>query len=152
MPNDNRLSRLLHLLIHLDRHEGAATSERLAAMLSTNPVVVRRMMAGLREMGLVASEKGHGGGWSLARPLAGITLLDVHRALGSPAAFAIGMARDDPACLVEQAVNDRLADAMKEAETLLLSRFAAVTLADIADDFEARMARVAPGRTVPGRG
>jgi DNA-binding IscR family transcriptional regulator len=139
MPNDNRLSRLLHLLIHLDRHEGAATSERLAAMLSTNPVVVRRMMAGLREMGLVTSEKGHGGGWALARPLSAITLLDVHRALGSPAAFAIGIARDDPVCLVEQAVNARLSGAMKEAESLLLSRFAAVTLADLADDFEARL-------------
>lgn len=152
MPNDNRLSRLLHLLIHLDRHEAVATSDRLAAMLSTNPVVVRRMMAGLREMGLVVSEKGHGGGWSLARPLAEITLLDVHRALGSPAAFAIGMARDDPACLVEQAVNDRLAGAMKEAETLLLSRFAAVTLADIADDFDRRMERFAQDRPVPGCG
>lgn len=138
MPSDNRLSRVLHLLIHLDRHEKMATSERLAAMLSTNPVVVRRTMAGLREAGLVTSERGHGGGWALARPLDAITLLDIYRALGSPAAFAIGMARDDPKCLVEQAVNARLADAMRQAEALLLERFAAVSLADLADDFDRR--------------
>jgi len=140
MPSDNRLSRVLHLLIHLDRHTRVATSEQLAAMLFTNPVVVRRTLSGLREAGLVRSEKGHGGGWTLARPLAGIALLDVYRALGSPPAFAIGMARDDPKCLVEQAVNDRLAEAMRQAETLLLERFAAVSLADIADDFDSRFA------------
>lgn len=143
MPNDSRLSRVLHLLIHLDRHDGAATSELLAAMLATNPVVVRRMMAGLREAGLVTSERGHGGGWALARSLADITLLDVHRALGSPAPFAIGLAEDDPRCLVEQAVNASLADALREAEALLLARFAAVSLADLAADFDRRMEEIA---------
>jgi DNA-binding IscR family transcriptional regulator len=141
MPNDSRLSRVLHLLIHLDRHAGAATSELLAGMLSTNPVVVRRMMAGLREAGLVVSERGHGGGWMLARSLPEITLLDVHRALGAPSPFAIGIARDDPRCLVEQAVNTRLSDTLREAEALLLERFGAISLGDLAADFDCRMAQ-----------
>lgn len=141
MPSDSRLSRVLHLLIHLDRHAGAATSELLAGMLSTNPVVVRRMMAGLREAGLVVSERGHGGGWMLARGLAEITLLDVHRALGAPSPFAIGIARDDPRCLVEQAVNTRLSDTLREAEALLLERFGAISLGDLAADFDCRMAQ-----------
>lgn len=144
MRNDNRLSRVLHLLIHLDRHEGAATSELLATMLATNPVVVRRMMAGLREAGLVASERGHGGGWMLARGLDGITLLDVHQALGSPSAFAIGIAQDDPRCLVEQAVNARLAETLREAESLLLARFEAISLADLAADFDRRLEAIPP--------
>ncbi|TYR31036.1 Rrf2 family transcriptional regulator [Mesorhizobium microcysteis] len=141
MPSDSRLSRVLHLLIHLDRHAGAATSELLAGMLSTNPVVVRRMMAGLREAGLVVSERGHGGGWMLARSLAEITLLDVHQALGAPSPFAIGIARDDPRCLVEQAVNTRLSDTLREAEALLLERFGAISLGDLAADFDCRMAQ-----------
>ena len=45
------------------------TSEALAKCLGTNPVVVRRTMGSLREAGLVAAERGHGGGWRLAADL-----------------------------------------------------------------------------------
>jgi len=138
MRRDSRLSRMLHVLIHMDGHEGSATSERIAQMLGTNPVVVRRTLAGLREAGLVMSEKGPGGGWTLARELASISLLDVYRALGEPPLFAVGPALDDPACLVEQAVNVALEDAFDEAEALLRGRLGKVTLADIARDFERR--------------
>ncbi len=141
MRYDGRLSRMLHVLIHMARHEGAATSDLIAQMLNTNPVVVRRTMAGLREQGYVHSEKGHGGGWTLGRRLEEMTLLDIYRAVGEPPVFAVGPACDRPECLVEQAVNSALADAFAEAEKLLLERFAHVTLADIAADFDNRMAR-----------
>ena len=141
MRHDSRLSRMLHVLIHMDRHNGSATSEKIAQMLNTNPVVVRRTMAGLREVGYVRSEKGHGGGWTLARPLEEISLLDIHRALGSPEVFAIGLAIDHPDCLVEQSVNAALREAFTEAEAFLVSRFASVTIADIARDFDDRYSR-----------
>jgi DNA-binding IscR family transcriptional regulator len=132
---------MLHVLIHMDRHQGASTSETIAAMLSANPVVIRRTMAGLREKGYVRSEKGHGGGWTLARRLDEMTLLDIYEAIGEPAMFSIGMASDNPQCLVEQSVDAALAEAFGEAEKLLLARFQRVTLADIARDFDARAAR-----------
>lgn len=140
MRNDTRLSRMLHVLIHMDRHEGASTSESIAAMLSTNPVVVRRTMAGLRDHGYVRSEKGHGGGWVLARPLNEITLLDIHNALGAPQLFSIGLAGDNPDCVVEQAVNASLAEAMADAEAILLSKFGTITLASLADESGKRWA------------
>ncbi|HYE43066.1 MAG TPA: Rrf2 family transcriptional regulator [Caulobacteraceae bacterium] len=140
MPSDSRLSRMLHVLIHMDRHDGPVTSEVIARMLRTNPVVVRRTMAGLKTAGYLDSVKGHGGGWTLTRPLETITLRDIHEALGSPGVFSIGIADDDPRCLVEQAVNAALAEAMAEAEQRLLARFGEVTLAAIAADFEVRMA------------
>ncbi|MDE1995253.1 MAG: Rrf2 family transcriptional regulator [Rhizobiaceae bacterium] len=132
MRHDTRLSRMLHVLIHMDRHEGAATSETIAAMLGTNAVVVRRTMAGLRDQGYVRSEKGHGGGWVLARPLHDITLLDIHQALGAPPLFSIGLAGDNPNCVIEQAVNASLAQAMSESEAILLAKFAKVSLAELA--------------------
>lgn len=144
MRNDSRLSRMLHVLIHLAERDAPATSEDIAAMLGTNPVVVRRTMGGLREAGYVRSDKGHRGGWSLARPLEAITLLDIYTALGEPALFAIGMADDDPHCLVERAVNARLASAMHDAAALLRTRLQDVTLADVARDFEATMRAVPP--------
>ncbi|MDL2404709.1 Rrf2 family transcriptional regulator [Rhizobium calliandrae] len=142
MRHDTRLSRMLHVLIHMDRHEGAATSETIAAMLGTNAVVVRRTMAGLRDQGYVRSEKGHGGGWVLARPLREITLRDIHNALGAPQLFSIGLAGDNPNCVIEQAVNASLAEAMSEGEAILLARFAKVTLAALAEQSAERWARV----------
>ena len=139
MRPDSRLSRMLHALIHMDRLEGAATSETLAIMLSTNAVVVRRTMAGLRQQGLVRSEKGHGGGWVLARPLDTISLLDIYTALGEPRLFAIGPSEDNPSCLVEQAVNSTLEHSLAEARTVLLSRLAAVSLGDLARQFEEKL-------------
>ena len=106
-------------------------------ILDTNPVVVRRMMAGLREAGHVASVKGHGGGWTLRHGLEHITMLDVYRAVGAPRLVSAGLADPAPACLVEQAVNARMARALEEAQAVFVSRLGEVTLADIAADFDA---------------
>ena len=141
---DARLSRMLHLLIHMGRMDGPLTSDAAAAMLGTNPVVVRRTMAGLRDAGYVRSVKGHGGGWSLTGRLGDITMLDVHRALGENRIFALGPADPKASCLVEQAVNCSLEEALREAEQLLLRRLADVSLADIAADFDRRMADLSP--------
>ncbi|TRO93714.1 Rrf2 family transcriptional regulator [Glycocaulis profundi] len=140
MNRDLRLCRMLHVLIHMGGQEGPVTSDTIATMLGTNPVVIRRTMAGLREHGHVVSGKGHRGGWRLARPLSEITLLDVHRALGAGAVFVMGPANDQPECLVEQAVNASLAEAFARAEAVLLEELGGRTLADIASDFETRRA------------
>lgn len=114
------------------------TSELLAKAMSTNPVVVRRIMAGLRDQGYVRSEKGHGGGWTLACDLTRVTLRDVYTALGSPSLLAIGSRTEAPACLVEQAVNAALNKTFEEAEALLISRLGDVTLAMLSADFHQR--------------
>lgn len=137
MRTDSRLSRMLHVLLHMARHDRPFTSELIAKMLDTNPVVVRRTMGGLRRAGYVRSEKGHGGGWSLARDLRELTLLDVHRAVGGPRTFAIGNVSKATGCAVERVVNQSLEEALRQAEALLLERLGAVTLADLARDFDA---------------
>ncbi len=139
MKRDSRLSGVLHVLLHMAEHGVPMTSEALAKAMRTNPVVVRRNMAPLRDAGLVAAEKGHGGGWMIAAPLASITMRDIYEALGSPEPFAMGNRTESPGCLVEQAVNAALAEAFRDAEQLLLDRFGAVTLDQLARDFHRRM-------------
>lgn len=146
MKRDSRLSGVLHVLLHMAEAGGPVTSEAMARAMQTNPVVVRRTMAGLRDMGFVRSEKGHGGGWTMARDLASITLRDVYTALGAPEPFALGHRTESPGCLVEQAVNAALDGAFRDAEALLLERFGAVTLAALSADFHARM--VASGKAI----
>ncbi|HVJ01400.1 MAG TPA: Rrf2 family transcriptional regulator [Sphingomonas sp.] len=141
MRNDSRLSRMLHVLLHMARHDGPMTSGTIATMLQTNPVVVRRTMAGLRDAGYVRSEKGHGGGWALACDLARVSLLDVHRAVGGPRVFAIGNEHQNPDCAVEQVVNEAVEDALRDAEALLVARLGAVSLAELARAFDALCAQ-----------
>jgi Rrf2 family protein len=138
MRYDSRLSGVLHVLLHMAEHPGPATSDVLAKAMHTNPVVLRRVMAGLRDHGFVQSEKGHGGGWTLARRLSEITLRDVYAALGSPSLFALGNRTETPACLVEQAVNATLDATFRDAETLLLARLGEVTLAMLRADVQHR--------------
>ncbi|MET3826052.1 DNA-binding IscR family transcriptional regulator [Sphingomonas sp. PvP055] len=138
MRNDSRLSRMLHVLLHMARHDGPMTSDAIARMLGTNPVVVRRTMAGLRDAGYVRSEKGHGGGWAIATDLASVSLLDVHRAVGGPRLFAIGNEHPNADCAVEKVVNAAVEGALREAEALLVARLGAVSLAELAGSFDVR--------------
>jgi len=137
MRNDSRLSRMLHVLLHMARHDQPFTSEQIAKMLDTNPVVVRRTMAGLREAGYVQSEKGHGGGWVIACDLQDTTLLDVYKAVGGSRLFVIGHESENPTCAVARSVNTALNDVLQQAEALILERLGAIALADLVDEFDA---------------
>lgn len=86
------------------------------------------------------SEKGHGGGWKLARPLADVTLLDVYEAVGAPPLFNIGPNADPSDCLVEKAVDAQLEASLRDAEARLLKQFSDVRVEDLARDFESQTA------------
>jgi DNA-binding IscR family transcriptional regulator len=134
MRRDSRLSVALHILLHIGEMGRVVTSEELGPMLKMNPVLVRRTIAGLRDAGIVRSEKGHGGGWALARPLGVVTLADVYDALGMPALFSIGHREERQRCLLEQAVNRAIGGALEEAEALLLTRLRSISVMDLAAD------------------
>ncbi|HEY0924207.1 RrF2 family transcriptional regulator [Rheinheimera pacifica] len=138
MRKDSRLSRMLHVLVHLHQLQQAVTSDQLALMLHTNPVVVRRTMSLLREQGYVSAVKGHGGGWTLAKPLHEITLLDIHRSLSESSLFTIGLTDEHNNCPIEKAVNLAIDDVLQEAEALVLQRFGEVTLDKLATGYTPR--------------
>ncbi|WP_310011897.1 Rrf2 family transcriptional regulator [Brucella pseudogrignonensis] len=138
MKKDGKLSGVLHVLLHMAEYKKPVTSEVLAKAMGTNPVVVRRVMSGLREQGYVRSEKGHGGGWEIACDLSKVTLHDIYNAIGKPSLLAMSNRTEMPGCLVEQAVNASLNKAFSDAEELLLKRFGEVTLAMLSADFHQR--------------
>lgn len=113
------------------------TSEQLATFIHTNPVVVRRTIAGLRDAGIVTSSRGHGGGWQLGRAPEEISLAEISAALGETL-LPFSTEPESPGCLVEQAVIAALDDFRVEAERLLAERLSRITLADLAADFHRR--------------
>ncbi|AYD64817.1 Rrf2 family transcriptional regulator [Achromobacter spanius] len=150
MRRDSKLSGVLHVLLHMAEAPGPMTSEDLGRVMQTNPVVIRRIMAGLRDQRLVSSEKGHGGGWTLSCDFNAVTLRDIYEALGAPEIFAMGNRSESPGCLVEAAVNKALDGAFEEAEALLMARFGGVTLAALSRDFHEGMLK--DGRQVDWHG
>ena len=136
MNRDTRLSRMLHVLIHMDQSGSRINSETISMMLGTNSAVVRRTMGGLRRAGYVRSVHGPGGGWELTTSLSDVSLLDIYRSVGEPPLFAIGPSNDQPDCLVERAVDARIDEALEAAKAVIVEEFARISVADIARDFE----------------
>jgi len=140
MKRDGKLFVALHILAHLAAAPARPlTSAELAVCLRTNPVVIRRHLAALRAAGLVASAKGHGGGWTVARPLAAISLRDVYVALGERGDLAPVPEPAVPGCLIENAVAHALDGFYLEAEALLLNRLGAISLADLVANLHGRL-------------
>lgn len=131
MRIDNRLPRVLHVLLHLKQIDKPVTSEEIGKMLGTNASLMRRTMAGLREAGFVGSIKGHGGGWHLIKPLEEISLKQVYDALGAPNLFAVGQSNDAPACLLERTANQATQKALHSAKSSFDAELSKVTLADL---------------------
>ena len=130
---DNRLFRMLHVLLHMAQNDRQYTSEELGAMLKANAAHVRRTMASLRDEGFVASEKGHGGGWKLSCDLRAVTLLDIYQAVGQPKIFTMGSAESDSKCLVEAVVNQSISETLSEAENLILRKFGRISISQLSD-------------------
>ena len=151
MPRSSRFSVALHVLVHLVEAPEPQTSEHLAACVETNPVVVRRTLAGLRQAGLVASSRGTGGGWWLARDAATVTLRDVYAALGERLLQGIevaGPGARGAGCRIQRAVAGTLDAFLDDAESLLAARLSDITLASLA----ARVRGLQPHQPHPSSG
>lgn len=133
MKRNSRLSLALHTLGHMVQEpEKLRTSADIAAHAGTNPVVVRRVLGRLRQAGLLTSEKGHAGGWKLARAPQKITLADVYLALDERL-IAPGNHDDEHQCSVGRALHRQVLAVLEDIENSLVDRLAATTVAEVHD-------------------
>ncbi|MEP2920638.1 Rrf2 family transcriptional regulator [Sulfitobacter sp.] len=131
MKRNSRLSLALHTLGHMaGEPQRVRTSSDIAAHAGTNPVVVRRVLGRLKDAGLLLSEKGHAGGWRLARPPESITLADVYLALDE-SLVAPATETEVPACSVEHALHRRVAGVLEDVEKSLIRRLSETTIVEV---------------------
>jgi Rrf2 family protein len=82
MTGNSRFAVSVHILAYLAyRHGAPVPSTEIAASVVTNPVVIRRLLAVLVKARIVGTQKGAGGGFSLAKEPQKISLLDIYRAV-----------------------------------------------------------------------
>ncbi len=112
--------------------ERPLTSEFLAGSVNTNPVVVRRLLGMLRRAGLVTIQPGPGGGARLARPAAGIRLVDVYRAVEKGEVLTLHKRPPSRFCPVGRNIEGVLGEIFCEAEEALERVLQKRTLAEVA--------------------
>ena len=85
ITGNSRFAVSVHILAYLAFRRGAAVpSAEIAGSVSTNPVVIRRLLSVLVKARLVSAQKGATGGFALASSPQNISLLDVYRAVEPP--------------------------------------------------------------------
>jgi Rrf2 family protein len=110
---------------------GVTTSEQIATSVGTNPVVIRRLFAGLRDAGLVESRRGAGAGWTLTRPIETITLADVYAAVEDTPIVALHSAPPNERCPVGHGIRSALTPVYDGLEGAVRAQLARTTVADV---------------------
>lgn len=132
MKRNSRLSLALHTLSHMAGEPGRMrTSADIADHAGTNPVVVRRVLGKLREAGLLTSEKGHSGGWQLAKDAESITLADVYLALDERLVAGSSDDAEPSHCSVETGLQSRVAEVLEDIEESLVERLRETKITDV---------------------
>jgi Rrf2 family protein len=132
---NSRLTVAVHALawLALAQRQGheVLTSDRVAASVNTNPVIIRRSLGDLRRAGLVEVRHGAGAGWSLARVPEEITLLDVYEAVGQEQPFGLHHTEPNLECPVGRGIRPALDQIYGEVEQAMRSELAQVSVADV---------------------
>ncbi len=127
----------------LARWDRSLTSAEIADSLASNPVLVRRILGGLRDAGLVWSTEGRGGGWSLARAAREISLYDAYAAVEEGPILSRHAHPASDACEVGRHMQALLEAEFREAEQAMEQRLGRTTIADLARQVLAREREVA---------
>jgi Rrf2 family protein len=129
----SRVAVAVHVLAYMAwKRSEAVTSERIAASVNTNPVVVRRIVGALRNAGMVNVQPGVGGGATLAREPGEITLLDVYRAVeDGEELFSLHPSEPSRSCNIGGNIRDVLRPIFCTAHRAMEGVLAGVTIADV---------------------
>ncbi len=143
MSVNSRFAVAIHILTMLAHPQPELlTSAFIACSVTTNPVVIRRVLGDLRRAGLVTSQAGSGGGWKLLRKPEQITLLDAYKAVEEGPLFALHAQQPNPHCDIGRTIQQALTDFFSEAETALEERLAQSTIADVLERMKAQNCRL----------
>ena len=131
MSDNSRFAVAVHALTLMSLEDRPLTSEFIAGSVNTNPVVIRRVLALLRDARLVASKGGARGGWRMTRAPEAITLRDVFRATEEPRLFGLPENAPSPLCPVGSRIQPILGRQFELALQGMESALGRSTIADV---------------------
>lgn len=132
MTGNSRFAVSVHILAYLAFRQGAAVpSAEIAGSVSTNPVVIRRLLSALIKARLVSAQKGSTGGFTLASTPQNISLLDVYRAVEPIPNHGLRSFSPNHKCPVGAKIESLLYAVLFKAQAGMEAELARVTLAAI---------------------
>jgi Rrf2 family protein len=133
MNTSQRFAISIHALTLLALSGDPLTSDAIASSVDTNPVVIRRTMAGLRAQKIVKSKSGANGGWHLACSADQILLSNVYRALEEQDILSIHP-HPNKECRVGKHIKGTLSNIFATAQSEMERALAKYTVADVMED------------------
>lgn len=133
MQISSRFSVAVHVLTLLATTPAGEllTSDRMAASVNTNPVVIRRILGQLKKAGLV-EVRAAVGGTHLRREAATISLLEVYRAVEVVEGDLFSVHdKPNPKCPVGRNIQAALDTTLRRAQAALEQQLAGVSVAQV---------------------
>jgi Rrf2 family protein len=133
MAANTRMATAIQILCVIAyRGEQGANAEIISRSLRTNPVVVRRMLKGLQQKGLVDIRPGKDGGVSLRRAPDKITLDEIYRAVEADTGVFMLRPKGNPNCPVDRRMKDLLVPVFDATSTAVVKTLRQTTLGSLA--------------------
>lgn len=105
------------------------SSDIIAGSMNTNPALVRKELAGLREAGLIEGKEGKNGGSKLARPANSILMSEIFEVVKDKHVFGFSPNLPNPDCPVGANINEALDGLFNEIDQSIYDRLKHITLA-----------------------
>lgn len=137
MQISSKFTVALHIFTCVDafKDEYKVTSDFLAGSINTNPVIVRRLLAKLKNAGLIKVARGTGG-IELTRPLNKISFLDVYAAIEPENNADLFRFHEspNPMCPVGRNIHNLLDGKLAAIQEAMESEMKRYTIADLSSE------------------
>lgn len=135
--NNTRFATVIHILTLLaSEPDKWLSSEWLAGSIGINPVIVRKELILLNNLGITTSQKGKSGGVRLLRNSEDISLADIYQVVKNSDILGKKNNNTNPRCIVGKQINDVLGKLFDETDALVYHYLKDRTLKEFTDLFD----------------
>ena len=135
--NNTRFATLLHILTILGKSpQQWLSSEWIAGSIQINPVIVRKELGALQQLGWVSSRKGKEGGYRLVVPMDGINLADIYKVVKKSDLLGKKNLHVNPKCPIGKDFNQELDKLITQTDALMIGELQQRSLETFVKQFD----------------
>ncbi|CAA7194919.1 Rrf2 family transcriptional regulator [Chryseobacterium potabilaquae] len=134
--NNTRFATAVHIMTLLAKSpQDWLNSEWIAGSININPVIVRKEISVLREVGLIVCKHGKEGGSQLSRNADSITISEIYSAVKNTEVLGKKNQSPNPICEIGKEINHHLNNLFIETDILVKNFLGNKTLKEFTEQF-----------------
>ncbi|UMQ41239.1 Rrf2 family transcriptional regulator [Chryseobacterium sp. Y16C] len=135
--NNTRFATAIHIMTLLTKFpQDWLSSEWIAGSININPVIVRKEISVLREVGLIVSKQGKEGGSQLSKNAESISISEIYSVVKNTDVLGKKNQNPNPSCSIGKEINQHLHNLFIETDQLVLNFLGNKSLQEFSDQFE----------------